>query len=318
MQRGKLEHDGSADGFRLQLAGLLERLGEHQIHAIGHRVVHGGLEFAAPILLDSPRIEKLRRLAPLAPLHQPHNLAGIDAISRLLPGTPQVACFDTAFHHDQPSQARWLGLTRELHTAGVQRYGFHGLSYEYIAGQLPAHLGAGADGRIIVAHLGSGASLCAMKERRSIATTMGFSTLDGLLMASRCGNLDPGVLLYLMQEEGMDASALADLLYQRSGLLGVSGISGDMRTLLASGHAEAAEAIDLFCYRVQREIGSLAAALGGVDALVFTGGIGEHAHEIRDRISAGLGWLGCDFSILTIATDEEGMIAQHTRRLCPL
>ena len=316
MQRGKLEHDGSVDGFCRGLSGLLDSLGGLRIRAIGHRVVHGGKDYAAPILLDARHIDALRRLTPLAPLHQPHNLAGIDAISRLLPELPQVACFDTAFHHDQPALARHLGLTRELHEAGVQRYGFHGLSYEYIAAQLPQHLGAAADGRVIVAHLGSGASLCALRERRSVATTMGFSTLDGLLMATRCGTLDPGVPLYLMQARNMDANAIADLLYQRSGLLGVSGLSGDMRTLQASTAPAAQEAVDLFCYRVCREIGSLAAALGGVDALVFTGGIGEHAHEIRERICAELGWLGPALVKLTLATDEEQVIAQHTARLC--
>ena len=315
-QRGKLEHDGSVDDFCRGLGGLLATLGETQIGAVGHRVVHGGADYGAPILLDTAHIEALRRLSPLAPLHQPHNLAGIDAITRLLPNLPQVACFDTAFHHDQPLVARQLGLTRELHEAGLCRYGFHGISYEYIASQLPAHLGAKGDGRVIVAHLGSGASLCAMQQRRSVATTMGFSTLDGLLMATRCGNLDPGALLYLMQARGMDVDAVSELLYQRSGLLGMSGLSGDMRTLLNSAEQAAQEAIDLFCYRVRREIGSLTAALGGIDALVFTGGIGEHANEIRERICAGLAWLGPDLSILTLPTDEERMIEQHTRRLC--
>ena len=315
-QRGKLEHDGSVDNFCLGLTELLATLGQPGIRAVGHRVVHGGKMYAAPLRLNAQHIQALRHLVPLAPLHQPHNLAGIDAITRLLPEVPQVACFDTAFHQGQPAMAQRLGLPREMHDAGVRRYGFHGISFEYIAGQLPAYLGEKADGRIIVAHLGSGASLCAMQARRSIATTMGFSTLDGLLMATRCGNLDPGVLLYLMQAHGMNAEAISDLLYQRSGLLGVSGLSGDMRTLLAADTAEAREAVELFCYRVRREIGSLAAALGGLDALVFTGGIGEHAHEIRDRICAGLAWLGTDLSILTLATDEEHMIAQHTRRLC--
>jgi acetate kinase len=315
-QRGKLEHDGSLDDFCRGLSELLATLGQPGIKAVGHRVVHGGKDYAAPIRLDGRHIEALRRLVPLAPLHQPHNLAGIDAITRLLPEVPQVACFDTAFHQDQPAVAQRLGLPRELHAAGVRRYGFHGISFEYIAGQLPGCLGDKADGRVIVAHLGSGASLCAMQARRSIATSMGFSTLDGLLMSTRCGSLDPGVVLYLMQERDMSAAAISDLLYQRSGLLGVSGISGDMRTLLASDAAEAREAVELFCYRVRREIGSLVAALGGLDALVFTGGIGEHAHEIRERICADLAWLGNDVSILTLPTDEESMIAQHTRRLC--
>lgn len=316
LQRGKFEHDGSIDNFCHGLTQLLDGLGQITVKAVGHRVVHGGSEYGAPVLLDTRHIEALRRLASLAPLHQPHNLAGIDAVTRLLPAVPQVACFDTAFHHDQPAVAQCLGLTRELHEAGIRRYGFHGLSYEYIAGQLPAVLGERANGRVIVAHLGSGASLCAMRERRSVATTMGFSTLDGLLMATRCGNLDPGVLLYLMQERGMTTKAISELLYQRSGLLGISGLSGDMRTLLASDTSEAQEAIELFCYRVCRETGSLIAALGGLDALVFTGGIGEHAHEIRTRICAGLSWLGPDVSILTLATDEERMIEQHVRHLC--
>lgn len=317
LQRGKLEHDGSPDHFCHQLADLLARLGGPAIRAVGHRVVHGGPDYGVPIRLDTTHIKALRALSALAPLHQPHNLAGIDAIGRLLPDVIQVACFDTAFHHDQPAAAQWLGLPRALHKAGMRRYGFHGLSYEYIAGQLPQHLGARADGRVIVAHLGSGASLCAMHKRRSVATTMGFSTLDGLLMATRCGSLDPGAVLHLIQAHGMDAAAIADLLYHHSGLLGVSGISGDMRTLLASETPAAQEAVELFCYRVLREIGSLAAALGGVDAIVFTGGIGEHAQAVRERISAGLAWLGDDLDILTLPTDEECMIAQHTARLCP-
>lgn len=295
---------------------MLADLGNVEVCAVGHRVVHGGSAYGAPIRLDTGHIEALRRLTPLAPLHQPHNLAGIDAVTRLLPNVPQVACFDTAFHHDQPPLAQRLGLPRALHDAGIRNYGFHGLSYEYIATQLPAYLGERADGRIIVAHLGSGASLCALHKRRSIATTMGFSTLDGLLMATRCGNLDPGVVLYLLQSRDMNAAAIADLLYQQSGLLGVSGISGDMRTLLDSSAPAAAEAVDLFCYRVQREIGSLSAALGGLDALVFTGGIGEHAHSVRERICAGLDWLNEGLTTLTVATDEECMIAQHTARLC--
>ncbi len=311
-----MEHDGSAACFNAALSDLLDRFTEYRITSVGHRVVHGGSDYAAPVLLDARHIDALRQLTPLAPLHQPHNLAGIDAISRLLPNVPQVACFDTAFHHDQPPLAQRLGLPREMHDAGIRHYGFHGLSYEYIASQLPVHLGALADGRVIVAHLGSGASLCALHERRSVATTMGFSTLDGLLMATRCGTLDPGVLLYLMQTRGMDAAALSTLLYEQSGLLGVSGISGDIRTLLAADTPTAREAIALFCYRVCREVGSLAAALGGVDALVFTGGIGEHAHTIRKRICADLGWLGSDLRVLTLPTDEECVIAQHTERLC--
>lgn len=278
-------------------------------------MVHGGRDYAEPVLLNAHHIDALRQLTPLAPLHQPHNLAGIDAICHLLPDIPQVACFDTAFHHNQPQEAQQLGLPREMHDAGIRRYGFHGLSYEFIASQLPAHLGALADGRVIVAHLGSGASLCALRNRRSVATTMGFSTLDGLLMATRCGNLDPGVLLYLMETRGMTAPALSTLLYEQSGLLGVSGISGDMRTLMASNNTAAREAILLFCYRVCREVGALAAALGGLDALVFTGGIGEHAHAIRERICASLSWISPDLRTLILPTDEEWVIAQHTQHV---
>jgi acetate kinase len=303
--------------------------------AAGHRVVHGGSIYTEPVRIDASVVDELHRLIPLAPLHQPHNLAAIAAVAKLHPALPQVACFDTAFHHTEPAIATAFALPRAITAQGVRRYGFHGLSYEYIAGVLPDVLGqVAADGRVVVAHLGAGASMCAMHRRRSVATTMGFTPLDGLVMASRCGDLDPGVILYLMQEKGMTAQAVTDLLYHSSGLLGVSGISDDMRTLLVSDDPQAGEAVDLFAYRVGRELGSLAASLGGLDALVFTAGIGEHAPEIRRRVCAQAAWLGIELddaanatgrgrittsgsrtSAWVIPTNEDLMIARHTRRL---
>ncbi len=282
-------------------------------------------------VVDASVTAELRRLIPLAPLHQPHNLAAIAAISKLHPTLPQIACFDTAFHHSQSEIATAFALPRRLADEGIRRYGFHGLSYEYIAGVLPDILGPrAADGHVIVAHLGSGASLCAIKKRNSVATTMGFTALDGLPMSRRCGNLDPGVLLYLMQEKGMTAAEVSDLLYNESGLFGVSGISDDMRTLLASDEPSAKAAVALFVYRIGRELGSMAAALGGVDALVFTAGIGEHAAEVRRRVCEDAAWLGVDLdestnvtggplitgtdsrtSAWVIPTDEDLMIARH-------
>ena len=306
-----------ARGALETLTGWLRgRFAGSPVLGVGHRVVHGGPEFDRPVRIDDAVLERLARYQTLAPLHQPNNLAPIRLAMEIAPEVPQVACFDTAFHRGHAPHTDCYALPRAFYDEGIRRYGFHGLSYEYIAQRLPEVAPEIAGGRVIVAHLGSGASLCALRERRSVATTMGFSTLDGLLMATRCGTLDPGVPLYLMQARGMDAAAIADLLYQRSGLLGVSGLSGDMRTLRASTEPAAREAVDLFCYRVCREIGSLAAALGGVDALVFTGGIGEHAHEIRERICAELSWLGPNLRTLTLATDEEQVIARHTARLC--
>lgn len=305
-----------------------------KIVGVGHRVVHGGERFSAPIRLDERSIDALRQFVPLAPLHQPHNLAGIDAMRAALPEVPQVACFDTAFHRSQPPVAQLFALPRKYTAEGVRRYGFHGSSYEYIADVLPQHLGARADGKVIVAHLGNGASMCAMEQRKSVASTMGFTAVEGLMMGTRTGALDPGVLLYLMDYHQMDAPALTKLLYKESGLLGVSGISQDMRELLASDKPEAAEAVALFCYRIRREIGSLAAALGGLDALVFTGGIGEHAAPVREKVCTTLGWLGVSFdraandakatristadsriAVLVIPTNEEWMIARHTAEL---
>jgi acetate kinase len=318
------------------LATLLSWVGhqfpDHRLLAAGHRVVHGGSRYTIPVQINSSVIDELRRLVALAPLHQPHNLAAIDSIAKLYPALPQVACFDTAFHHTQSEIAAAYALPRSITAQGVRRYGFHGLSYEYIASVLPDVLGpAAAEGRVVVAHLGSGASMCAMRQRQSVATTMGFTPLDGLPMGTRCGNLDPGIILYLMQENGMTAQAVSDLLYHSSGLLGVSGVSDDMRTLLASEDPLAAKAIALFVYRIGRELGSLAAGLGGLDALVFTAGIGEHAPEIRRRACKQAAWLGIELDDVAnaagaaritmpesrtaawvIPTNEDLMIARHT------
>jgi acetate kinase len=305
------------------------------LDAAAHRVVHGGVRYNAPVTVDDDVLRELRRLIPLAPLHQPHALMAIEALQRSHPALRQIACFDTAFHHDLPLVEHTLALPRALRDEGVRRYGFHGLSYEYIATRLPALLGArAAAGRVVMAHLGAGASMCAMLGGRSIATTMGLTPLDGLPMGTRCGAIDPGAVLYLMQEKGLDAAAVSDLLYHDSGLLGVSGISADMQTLLADASPAAAQAIDLFVYRIGRELGSLAAALGGIDALVFTGGIGEHAARIRQRVCDGAAWLGVrpdaaanaaggprisladsPVSALVIATDEDEMIMRHARRM---
>jgi acetate kinase len=310
-----------------------QREAARHITAAGHRVVHGGTRFSAPVEIDDAVLSELEQLIPLAPLHQPHNIAGIRALAALEPDLKQVACFDTAFHRSMPEPAQRFALPREYHDAGVRRYGFHGLSYEYIASVLPDIAGpATAAGRIIVAHLGNGASMCAMQNGRSVATTMGMTALDGLPMGSRCGSIDPGVLLYLQDERGMSTGDVADLLYHRSGLLGVSGISNDMRELMASAEPEAREAIELFAYCINRELGSLVAALGGLDALVFTGGIGEHAAPVRAQVCELAGWLGVRVdtdanrqdgprisaddsavSVWVIPTDEERMLARHTR-----
>ena len=312
---------------------LLKWIGEHlsgvEIAAVGHRVVHGGELFSAPMAVDREKLAQLEQFINLAPLHQPHNLNGIKAIARTLPQLPQVACFDTAFHRSNPPVAQAFAIPRALSAEGVKRYGFHGLSYEYIARVLPEH-SQRADGRVIVCHLGNGSSACAMIGRKSIASTMGFTAIDGLMMGTRTGAIDPGVLLYLIDNKGMGSKELTRLLYKESGLLGVSGISQDMRTLLAADRPEAEEAIELYCYRIVREIGSLAAAIGGLDALVFTGGIGEHAAEVRRRVCAQSAWLGLSLNqaanaddqlriassdsrvdVLVIPTNEEWMIAHH-------
>ncbi|MGZ3350506.1 MAG: acetate/propionate family kinase, partial [Xanthobacteraceae bacterium] len=314
------------------LRWLDARFPGQELVAAGHRVVHGGMRYAGPVRIDDEVIAELTRLVPLAPLHQPHQLNAIAALAKLHPRLPQVACFDTSFHRSQPELATRYALPRNLTDEGIRRYGFHGLSYEYIAGVLPEVTGeVHVPGRVVVAHLGSGASMCAIRHGKSIATTMGFTALDGLPMSRRCGDLDPGVVLYLMQEKGMSADAVSDLLYQSSGLLGVSGVSDNMKALLASDQPHAAEAVNLFVYRIGRELGSLVAALGGLDALVFTAGIGEHAPEIRRRVCRDASWLDLELdeakndaggprittaasrtSAWVIPTDEDLMIARHT------
>lgn len=308
--------------------------GESRFGGVGHRIVHGGSAFWQPVLVDAAVMDALEKLVPLAPLHQPHNLAAIRAVRMVAPEVRQVACFDTAFHTTQPAVAAQFALPRAILDRGVRRYGFHGLSYEYIAATLPSIAPGCAHGRVVVAHLGNGASMCALDKGRSVATTMGLTALDGLPMGTRCGTLDPGALLYLMRSEGLDIAATEHLLYERSGLLGVSGLSNDMRTLLASDRPAAREAVDLFVYRIGRELGSLAAALGGLDALVFTGGIGENAAAIRARVCNDARWLGIALdeaantaggprisaagsrtSAWVIPTNENLMIARHTRRL---
>jgi acetate kinase len=321
------------DGLDTLLAWIEARTSNAAMIAAGHRVVHGGVHYTSPVRVTPKVMRELEALVPLAPLHQPHNLKAIKALAKRRPALPQVACFDTAFHTTQPAVAQAFALPRALGEAGIKRYGFHGLSYEYIASVLPEHLGEGADGRIIVAHLGAGASMCAMRGRRSVATTMGLTALEGLPMGTRTGAIDPGVILYLMTERGMSASDITELLYRKSGLLGLSGLSSDVRNLLASDSPHAAWALDVFVYRVGRELGSLAAALGGLDALVFTAGIGEHAVPIRARICRDAAWLGVQIddeanqrgdpcisapgsraTAWVIPTDEELMIARHTLR----
>jgi acetate kinase len=328
----RLDHRGAIE-FLLSWGrgGVLDG---KRIVATGHRVVHGGMKFTAPVLLNGGTVAELEALVPLAPLHQPHNVAAIKAVTQMAPILAHVACFDTSFHRTQPAVAQAFALPRRYTGEGVRRYGFHGLSYEYIASVLPTMDRRAADGRTVVAHLGNGASMCAMESGKSVATTMSFTALDGLMMGTRCGAIDPGVLLYLIDRHGMNASTLGELLYEQSGLLGFSGISSDMRMLLESSDPCAAEALDLFVYRVGRELGSLAAALGGLDALVFTGGIGEHAVSIRARICRDARWLGLELdeeanekggpcisrkasrvAAWVIPTNEEVMIARHIRRL---
>ena len=330
----KLGHDGALDHL---IAFLRSELASHRLVGIGHRVVHGGLEYTHPVRLDAKVLAALEKYVPLAPLHQPHNLAPIRALIERSPQLPQVACFDTAFHSTAPAVAQAFALPKAITDRGVRRYGFHGLSYEYIASVLPEYDTRAASGRTIVLHLGNGSSMCAMAGRKSVANTMGFTAADGLPMGTRCGNLDPGVMLYLMDELKMDARAIEKLIYQQSGLLGVSGISSDMRTLEASGEPGANAAIDLYVYRIGRELGSLAAALGGLDALVFTAGIGENSPSLREHACRDAAWLGVELdatanqrggprittaasrtSAWVIPTNEELMIARHTASLLGL
>jgi acetate kinase len=327
----QLGHDGALAHL---VAFLRRQAGGAHLAGVGHRVVHGGLAYSEPVRVDQTVLEALDKYVSLAPLHQPHNLAAIRSVAERAPELPQVACFDTAFHRGNPELAQMFALPHALHEAGVRRYGFHGLSYEYIASTLPAIDAEAAAGRTVVLHLGNGASMCALQAGRSVASTMGFTAVDGLPMGTRTGNLDPGVVLYLIDELGMDARGVEKLLYQQSGLLGVSGIASDMRTLLASDSPRARLAIDLFVYRVGRELGSLAAALGGLDAVVFTAGVGENSSEIRARVCRAAGWLGLELdeaanaagrarisaagskvAAWTIPTNEELMIARHTERL---
>ena len=325
---------GHAGAVKHLLPFVREALGEATLAGVGHRVVHGGTAFGEPVLVDDAVLARLQTFVPLAPLHQPHNLGPIRLVRELDRALPQVACFDTAFHRSMPPVAERFALPEELHAAGLRRYGFHGLSYEYVASALPALDPALARGRAVALHLGNGASMCALRDGRSVATTMGFSVLDGLCMGTRSGALDPGAVLWLLDERGMDAREVERLLYDRSGLLGVSGISSDMRALLASQDPRARLAVDLFVYRIGRELGSLVAALGGLDGLVFTAGIGEHAPPIRERVCRDAAWLGLELdpaanaaggprittagspaSAWVVPTDEELTIARHVRRL---
>ena len=327
---GRKAVDALADWLRCKYRG-------GKVLAVGHRVVHGGAHFAGPTIVDREVLAQLHQLIPLAPLHQPYNLAAIEEVFERLPGVPQVACFDTSFHCGHSAVAALVPLPRDLCKAGLQRYGFHGLSYEYIASVLPEVAPEIARGRVVVAHLGSGASLCALREGKSIDSTLGFTALDGLCMGTRPGALDPGVVLYLFQSLGLSPKEVETMLYKQSGLLGISGISNDMRDLLVANEPEAQLAVSYFVYRASKEIGALAAVLGGVDGLVFTAGIGENSAEIRRRICESAGWLGLKLdpeansnkapristaqskvSTWVIPTDEEIMIARHTGSLLGL
>jgi acetate kinase len=325
-----------ADAIDALASWLRSRYSGARVLGVGHRVVHGGQRFAAPSVVTREVIQELSELVPLAPLHQPYNLAAIEAVLNRLPEVPQVACFDTSFHRGQAPTAELVPLPRELCKSGLQRYGFHGLSYEYIASVLP-QIAPDIARKVIVAHLGSGSSLCALKDGKSVDSTLGFTALDGLCMGTRPGSIDPGVVLYLFQNLGLSAKEVETTLYKKSGLLGISGISNDMRDLLTSSDPAARLAVDYFVYRVAKEIGALTAVLGGLDALVFTAGIGENSPEIRQRICEASAWLGVELdhsantngapqiskpeskvSVWVIPTNEELMIARHTARLLNL
>lgn len=329
-----LGHEGALDHLVAYLRGELK---EHQLVGVGHRVAHGGPDIAKPLRVDESVVQKLEKFIPLAPLHQPHNLAPIRFLLGRAPQLPQVACFDTSFHRTNEQLSQLFALPMEYFEAGVRRYGFHGLSYEFIASVLHRYDEKAARGKTVVLHLGNGASMCAMEASRSAACTMGFCAVDGLMMGTRSGSLDPGVVLYLMAQRRMSAGEIEKLIYTQSGLLGVSGVSSDMRALLASDEPRAKLALNLYVYRVQRELGSLAAALQGLDAVVFTGGIGENAAIIRARICRDAAWLGVDMnesanasggprissggsrvSAWVVPTNEELMIARHTRSVLGL
>lgn len=325
----RVSHD---DLFGHLLEWIESHLDDAELKMAGHRVVHGGRDYTRPVLVDKDILSDLELLIPLAPLHQSHNLDPIRTLSRIHPGLPQVACFDTSFHRTNPSLASIYALPRWLIDEGVQRYGFHGMSYEYIAYRLREIAPDLAKGKLVVCHLGSGASMCAIENGKSVANTMGFTAVEGLPMGTRTGILDPGVILYLMQQKQMDSHEIEALLYKQSGLLGLSGVSNDMRVLMDSDNPNAQEAVDYFIYRIVREIGSLSAAMGGLDAIVFTAGIGEHSPEVRARVLKQVQWMGVDLDeaanqgnegrISTpgsrvqswvVPTDEELMIAMHTR-----
>jgi acetate kinase len=327
----KLGHTGAIEHLRVFLR---EQRGELRLAGVGHRVGFGGLKYSQPVRVDAQILADLEKLIPLMPLHQPHNLAPIRLVLEQMPEVPQVACFDTAFHHTNSPLTQMFALPKELTDAGVRRYGFHGLSYEYIASILPVRSPRAATGKTVVLHLGNGSSMCALDKCQSVASTMSFSALDGLPMGTRCGALDPGVILFLLDYKKMDARAIEKLLYSQSGLLGVSGISSDVRTLLESKDPQAKLALDLYVYHIGRELGSLAAALGGLNALVFTAGIGQNAVAIRERVCRNAAWLGVELdpaanaknrpcvtttksrvAAWVLPTDEELMIARHTQRL---
>jgi acetate kinase len=327
----RLGHGGALEHLR---AFLLGRGGEMRLAGVGHRVVHGGVKYAQPVRITEQILDDLHELIPLAPLHQPHNLRPIGLIREQMPDVPQVVCFDTGFHRSNPPLAQMFALPKALSDAGVRRYGFHGISYEYIASVLAERDPRAAAGRTVVLHLGNGSSMCAMAGGKSVASTMGFTALEGLPMGTRCGSLDPGVILFLLEQRRMDVRAIEKLLYHESGLLGVSGVSSDVRALLQSEEPGAKLALDLYVYRIGREVGSLAAALGGLEALVFTAGIGENAVAIRERVCRDAAWLGVELDAAAnaqggacittgqsrvtgwvIPTNEELMIARHTRRV---
>jgi acetate kinase len=325
--------DSHGQALHIILDWLETELPALRFVAAGHRVVHGGAVFTRAVRVDERVLEQLKSFIPLAPLHQPHALHAMEALLEQRPQLPQVACFDTAFHAGMPLKEQRFALPRALLQEGIRRYGFHGLSYEYICGVLPKYLDEAANGKVVIAHLGHGVSLCAVEHKRSVATTMSFTPLDGLPMGTRSGAIDPAIVLYLLQG-GMTANDVSQLLHHQSGLLGLSGISSDMRTLLHSDDPAAAEAVEFFCYRVSRELGSLAAALGGLDAVVFTGGIGEHAAAVRANICQASTWLGLELdnaanqanapcissagskvSAWVIPTNEQQVIARHTATL---
>jgi acetate kinase len=325
---GRIDHDAAMAAI---LDWLRQAGHDRSVAAVGHRIVHGGTDLVEPTLIDDPAMAKIRRLIPLAPLHQPHNIAGVEASMKAFPSTPQVACFDTAFHRSHPFVSDVFALPRSYYDEGVRRYGFHGISYEYVTRKLKTVAPSIALKNVIIAHLGNGASMCAVKEGRSIASTMAFTALDGLSMGTRCGQIDPGVLLYLMTEKRMNADQISDLLYKESGLKGMSGLSQDMRELEASDSPAARDAIAYFVARARRELGGLAATLDGADAIVFTAGIGEHAWRVRESILSGMEWMGVDLdreanragaeiitspssrtTVFVLPTNEERMIAEHT------